>query len=134
MVGGPLGGGFFGAMRRPMPPKKRWETAFEAWAGGGGEGFAGGAAASGAGGDEQDGVEARYPSLVKRAEESDLVTIREVRRAAGAGAGAGAGGGGGGDHTESVVVCRVVANGGVEVRGERRCVWERPDGVCRRSV
>lgn len=124
-IGGALGGGgFFGAMRRPLPPKKRWETAFEAWARGGGA-SAGGAAAAASeagGGDGPEGVEGRYPSLTKRAEESDLVTIREVRRAT-----AGAAAGGGGDHWEAVVVCRMLATGGVEVRGWR-CVGRTGTG------
>ncbi|CAM9571120.1 unnamed protein product [Pylaiella littoralis] len=116
-VGGAPGGGIIGAMRRPMPPKKRWETAFEAWAREG-EDKAGGQSSAGGGlGVEEAAlveVEDRYPTLVKRAEESGRVTVREVRAAAESGGRGGGGGGEGGREIQAVVVCNLVVTGGSE--------------------
>lgn len=97
--GNGTGSSILGATRRPMPPKKRWETEFEAWAKGG-EGFdrdANGEVAEnvgvkgsfvgvttvrqgGIGKDSSIGVEKRYPCLMDRARDSALLTVREVRR------------------------------------------------------
>ncbi|CAM9754729.1 unnamed protein product [Scytosiphon promiscuus] len=73
-------------MRRPLPPKKRWETAFESWARGDGDANKGvGRAQSLAAveADESSEAEARHPSLVRRARDSELVTVREVRKVGG---------------------------------------------------
>ncbi|CBJ33058.1 expressed unknown protein [Ectocarpus siliculosus] len=116
------GGGIIGVMRRPLPPKKRWETAFEAWAGGGEKNNGGGAppqatAAAAAEAAEVCEVEDRYPCLASRAEESALVTVREVRRAEALPEGA-AGTAPGEQQQQhrrqAVVVCRLVAEGGIE--------------------
>ena len=83
-------GSILGATRKPMPPKKRWETELEAWAEGGwrrGGGVGDAGVRQGkenARGDSEEGsgaggVEKRYPCLMDRAEESALVTVREVR-------------------------------------------------------
>lgn len=117
----PAGGGrIIGAMRRPLPPKKRWETAFEAWAGGGEKNKGGGAPPQAAAAEaaEADEVEDRYPCLASRAEESALVTVREVRRAEAlleGAAGTAAGEQQQQHRRQAVVVCRLVAEGGIEV-------------------
>lgn len=145
MGGGGLGGGtggsgtsgsVLGATRRPMPPKKRWETEFEAWAKGGegynrevkGEGagnvgvkggFVGVAAVrqGGIGKDNSIGVEKRYPCLMDRAGDSALVTVREVRRVKlGGEGGDGLAKSESGEECEAVVECSmVVSRGKVDV-------------------
>ncbi|CAN0070505.1 unnamed protein product, partial [Ectocarpus sp. 4 AP-2014] len=120
------GGGIIGVMRRPLPPKKRWETAFEAWARGGEKNKGGGApphpaaaaaAAAAAEAVKDDEVEDRYPCLASRAEESALVTVREVRKAEElpeGGAGTATGEQQQQHRRQAVVVCRLVAEGGIE--------------------
>ncbi|CAN0516597.1 unnamed protein product, partial [Ectocarpus sp. 12 AP-2014] len=59
----------------------------------------------------------RYPCLASRAEESALVTVREVRRAEAlpeGGAGTAAGEQQQQHRRQAVVVCRLVAEGGIE--------------------
>ena len=116
----------------------RWETEFEAWAEGGGWRETGviGGGGGGSGSEEEDAcregvVEARFPQLMKRAEESALVTVREVRKGEGGrgvgggdggdGEGGSAGGGGGGgvgdalEGSEAVIACKLVVKSSAEV-------------------
>lgn len=132
------GGGILRATRRPLPPKKRWEADFEAWAQGrgcraaGGQASEGASGASGAGGkgegspsgrgggssytlgfdDGDGGVYRRYPLLVERARDSVLATVREVRVW---------GGGGGGGARKQETAADGVTGSGREVEAVVEC-------------